>query len=144
MPDPTPLAIAKAFALLCAALPNVKSAYHYMPEEYSGLPAIALLPRRVGQDDVYTGPATENTWTWSVHVVLPIGGRVAGSDYQQAQELLYTVLPEVLGVARANPDLGGLTTKAIILDDLGEEPEIDADAGQMVKLLELVAVTQEV
>lgn len=144
MPDPSPLAIAKAFALLCSALPNVKAAYHYMPEEYSGLPAIALMPRRVEQEDRYTGPATENVWTWSVHVVLPIGGRVAGSDYEQAQELLYTVLPEVLGVARSSPDLGGLTTKAIVLSDIDEEPSIDADAGQMVKLLELVAVTQEV
>lgn len=144
MADSSPLKIAKAFAALCADLPNVKSAYHFMPEEYAGLPAIALMPRRVVQEDRYTGPATENTWTWSVHVVLPIGGRVAGSDYQQAQELLYTVLPEVLGIARSNPDLGGLTTKAIILSDIDEEPSIEAEAGQMVKLLELVALTQEV
>lgn len=144
MTDPTPLAIAKAFAALCAAIPGVKSAYHYMPEEYSKLPAIAMLPRRVGQDDVYTGPATENTWTWAVHLVLPIGGRVVGSDFQQAQELLYTLLPLVLGVARTSPDLGGLTTKAIVLNDIGDEPDLDQETGQIVKILELIATTQEV
>jgi hypothetical protein len=144
VPDPTPLAVAKAFSTLCAALAGVKSAYHYMPEEYEGLPAVAMLPRRVRQDDVFTGPATENVWTWAVHIVLPLGGRVAGSDYQQAQEALYTILPLVLGTVRANPDLGGLATKAATLEDLGEEPDLDEDAGQLVKILELTATTAEV
>lgn len=144
MTDPTPLAIAKEFARLCGLIPGLKVAYHFMPEEYAGLPAIAMLPRSVSQDDVETGPATQNTWTWAVHLVLPIGGRVFGSDYQAAQESLYTLLPALLAVARNNPDLGGLTTKAITLDDLGEEPTIEEDEGQFVKILVLGATTNEV
>lgn len=144
MPDPAPLAIAKEFARLCGLLAGVKASYHYMPEEYAKLPAVAMLPRRIGQEDRFTGPATENTWTWAVHLVLPIGGRVVGSDFQQAQELLYTLLPLVLGVARTSPDLGGLTTKAIVLNDIGDEPDLDQETGQIVKILELIATTQEV
>lgn len=144
MADPSPLALAKAFAALCTPAAGFKSAYHYMPEEYDGLPAVAMLPRRVAQDDRWTGPATENTWTWAVHLVIPLGGRVAGSDFQQAQESLYTLLPALLTVARQNPDLGGLATKAIQLNDLDQEPTLDEDAGQLVKILELVATTQEV
>lgn len=143
MPDPAPLAIAKAFAALCAAAAGVKSAYHYMPEEYAGLPAVAMTWTRVQQDDVYTGPATENLWQWTVDVVVPIGGRVAGSDFQQAQESLYSLVPAILAVQRQNPDLGGLAIKTAI-GDLGEEPAIDADAGTITKALVYTAWSAEV
>lgn len=142
MPDPSPLAIAKAFAAAVAALPGFKAALHYEPEELPSLPCVTMNQRRVEQRDRFTGPSTENVWTWAVYVHVPLGGRVAGSDFQQAQEALYALVPAVLGVQRADPSIGGNAIRSEILD-LGEEPEPDVDQREVVKILELRATTEE-
>lgn len=144
MTDPTPLALAKKFAEKAALLPGIKAALHYEPEELPSLPCVTMLQRRVDQTDRFTGPATENVWTWAVYLTVPLGGRVAGSDWQQGQELLYTLIPEVLSIARNSPDLDGLATRAVVLSDLGEEPDFDVESRSLTKILELSAVTEEV
>lgn len=134
--------IAVAFAAAAAAVPGIKTALHYTPEQLPELPAVTMLPRRIQQDERYTGPTTENLWTWAVYLQLPLGGRVAGSDFEAAQDLLYDLLPALLAIVRADPELGGTCLKAT-LADLGEEPDFDPEQRVVVKILELTARTQE-
>lgn len=139
----SPEAIAAKFAELAGAVTGVKAALDHEPEELPSLPCVTMLHRRLQQDDRYTGPATENTWTWSVFITIPLGGRVAGSDWQRAQATLYTLLPAILAITRQHPDLDDVCGRCSIAD-LGDEPDFDVEAGTFTKTLELSAVTQEV
>lgn len=135
--------IAKAFATAAGNVAGIRGALHYQPEALPPLPAVTMLHRRFAQTENQTGPATQNDWTWAVYLTLPLGGRVAGSDFEAAQELLYTLLPALLAIPRSDPELGGTCIKAW-LADLGEEPDFDEDDKTFVKILELTARTEEV
>lgn len=142
MPDSAPKLIAKAFAERAALLVGIKEALHYEPEQHRDLPAVSMLFLRIQQDDKYTGPSTENVWSWQVTLTIPVGGRVAGSDLEAAQDALYDLVPKLLGITRASPDLGG-TCEWSSIADLGEGPTIDEEANIVTKLLELTARTEE-
>lgn len=136
-------AIAKTFAQLAGNIDGVKSALHYEPEQLPDLPAVTMLLGPSTQNENATGPQTENTWTWTVTLYLPLGGRVVGSDFQRGQELLMELLPQLYAIARRHPDLDDTCLKAT-LADAGDDPAFDADQKALIKELELTVRTEEV
>lgn len=136
--------IAKKFAALAGDIEGVKTATHYEPEQLPGLPAITmLLAAPAEQNENETGPHTANLWRWTITIYVPLGGRVAGSDFQSAQETLMRLLPEVFAIARRHPDLDGACDKATIAD-AGDDPAFDADQKALIKEVELTVLTEEV
>lgn len=142
------LAVRKFAELVAAECPTVAEALHFEPEELGSLPAVTCLHKRVGQEDVQTGPSTMNTYTWVVSITVGIGGHLVTSDFEHGQDDLLNCLPEVLAVVRHHPDLDDTCDRASIAD-LGEEPEVEVDeegspTGILVKTLELAVVLEEV
>jgi hypothetical protein len=145
MADSNPLAIAKSFAGLAAAVTGVRSAYHYVPENMGDLPSVTMLLGRPEQSDRFTGPSTENTWRWRVFVTVAFGGNIAGSDMKASQEALMNVLPPVMAIARQNPTLG--LPNVVLRSGLSpadDAPDFDEGERWMGMAFELFAVTEEV
>lgn len=138
-----PRDVAIAFAAKAALLPGVKVSLRYDPEELQGLPAVTLSYTRTDQADRFTGPATENVWHWIVRLYVPLGTRLAGSDFELVDDLLYDLVPRLFKVVRDDPGLSGACIKCE-LSDPGDEPERDVENGRVVKLLQLRATTEEI
>lgn len=96
--------IREAFAaLVLSEVAGVYSALTYEPGPEAmpaRLPVVTMLADLFGQTDVMTGPKTENVWGWEVRVYVDLG-----QGYEAAQAELEEIVPEVLGVVRANTDL---------------------------------------
>ena len=129
-----------------AAIDGIKVAYEYDEEQLQALPAVTLsLNRTTPSGREYTGGVQEMLWSWIVRLYLPFGGRVAGSDWQQLDDLQYDLIPKLYDAIRRNRDLDGTCSRAD-LADLGEEPDTsDADdTSRVVKLLQLTAYTEAI
>lgn len=131
-----PKDIAVAYAERAGLLEGIRAALHYEPVQLPELPCVTMLFAQVQQDDVETGPATENHWRWNVYLYIPLGNTVAGDAYEAAQDALYELVPRLLSITRTDPDLGGLAIISTI-SDLGSEPEFDEENGALVKTLRL-------
>jgi hypothetical protein len=141
--DSSPLAIAKAFAALARAVPGVKNAYHYQPENFGDLPAVSMLLGRPEQEDRWTGPSTQNEWRWRVFLTVAFGGRIAGSDMMASQEALMQLLPDILAVPRRSPTLSGTCLRSSVAP-ADDQPDADEEQRWMGMAFELIATTEEV
>lgn len=138
----SPKEIAIAFADEASKIDGIRAALHFEPAQLPTLPCVTLLAVQIQQEENQTGPATENLWGWNVYLYIPLGGRVAGDDYEGAQDDLYELVPPLLAIVRRNPELDDTCLKATIAD-LGGEPDFDEENGALVKTLRLTARTEE-
>lgn len=134
-------ALRQAFAAAAAAIPGVANALDHEPgmEALPPLPCVTMLSDLYSQEDVLTGPATENIWGWEVRVYVDL---VQG--YREAQEQLDDLVPAVLGIVRANTDIDGTCLWAR-LQDPGGTPFFahDEQKAYAWKVLQLRAEMEE-
>jgi hypothetical protein len=132
-------AIRQAFCQ--AVLEQVEGIAHALPNEPVSLPKfdggaiVTMMLRRAPARIVSTGPIAEVRWQWSVYLYIPM------RDYEEAQEQLEELLPQLMLVTLVNADLDETCDQADLTDD-GEEPfaEEDGNTATLVKRLLLTAV----
>lgn len=133
-------AVREAFCARVREIDGVASAVPYEPgpEGLPKLPAVTMRSYLYGQDDVETGPATDNEWGWEIRVYVPLG------NYETAQALLDDLVPAVLSVPRRYPDLDG-TCEWARTQDNGEPVAFEHDGSRKyaVKSIQLIASLQE-
>lgn len=133
-------AVRDAFTTYAKQVTGIASACTYEPgpEGLPTLPAVTMRSYLFGQADVETGPRTDNEWGWEVRVYVPL------DDYEAAQVLLDDLVPAVLGIVRAHPDLSG-TCEWARMQDNGEPVSFEQDgrARYAVKTVQLIAALQE-
>ena len=128
------------FVTQVAALAGIDSALDHEPERLPAkLPVVTLLWRGFVQEDVETGPNTENQWTWRVRLHVALGQR---EQWRSGQASMKVLVPALLNFVRDNPALGNTCERAT-LEDVGEEPEFDNDSRMMWKDMVLRAFTSE-
>ena len=138
--------IEAAFVAAAKGVSGIAQALDYEPSEIprgaAGLPAVSMLFNGIPeQRDHQTGPATENTWSWTIRLYVLL------RDYREAQEKLKALLPELFAIVRRDPTLAGSCYRAVLVDP-EDEPEFrhrsGGAAGTLVKALILRARTEEV
>lgn len=132
-------AIEAAFVERALAVDGVASAIDYEPEALPPRPCVTMLYVSVQQDDVATGPSTDNVWEWRVNVYVDLG---PGERYRDAQMNLKRLVPKVLGIVRSAQDLGDTCLRASFAD-VEAEPTFDHDGGLVWKSLRLRALVEE-
>jgi hypothetical protein len=129
-------AVEQAFLTKALAVPAVATTVDHEPQTLPRLPCVTLLWVGLSQDDVETGPRTENRWTWRINLYLQL------QDYRRAQDQLKDIVPQLLAITRRDPSLGGTVDWARIADD-GQDPVFGDQAGFLRKSLLLTVETTE-
>jgi hypothetical protein len=133
-------ALEEAFAAAVRRIPEVREAYDHEPDLTQGmaLPAVTMLWTDLVQDDVDTGPYTQNQWGWDVTVYVPLE-----VGWRDAQRLLKQIVAAILSLVREDPRLNEEADLIRISD--GGPPIFDhgEHAGYLQKTLRLTARTTE-
>lgn len=116
--------------------PAFTEVFDHVPETIAStgrnLP-VATLGIAIGeQADLYTGPAVEAAYEWTLTLYIDL------RDYEQAHSTLEELFPLVLGIIRPDPRLRdpGSTLENVDrsqIRDSGEEPDYDSEAGVVTK-----------
>lgn len=101
------------------------------------LPVVTLLWIGQEQDDRYTGNATENANRWQINLYCDLRG-----GWRKGQDQLKVLWPQILGVFRVDPGLGGAAEWTRIIDDMSP-PTFDPDNGHLRKSAFVVATHEE-
>jgi hypothetical protein len=115
----------------------IVDAYDHVPPAIRAFPAVTLAFLSFTDEDHQTGPLTKTTYSFAVAVYVKMI-----RDYREPQLLIEALVPQLLRVARAHPDLDFTCERARIADQ-GEEVEIDSTAGWVLKTLRLTLEYEE-
>lgn len=133
-------AVEQAFTAAAGRIDLVRQAVDHEPDIAVGLelPAVTLWWVGIGQDDVETGPRTDNTWTWEVNVYTPLE-----LGWRDAQTALKRIVEQLLTLVRDDPSLNDTCDWATISD--GGPPVVarTEKTGYLHKILRLTARTSE-
>jgi hypothetical protein len=129
-------AVEGVFTRLALAVPAVASSVDHEPKNLPRMPCVTMLWVGLAQDDLETGPRTENRWTWRINLYIQL------QDYKRAQDDLKAIVPELLAITRRNPDLDATVAWATIADN-GNDPIFGDQAGFLRKSLLLTVNTTE-